>query len=65
MEVSPGSQEPHSRLKMQLTLFLNAPRMQVGSSIPAELDASPLITTRLGMNRYSDEAQAVRGSASR
>lgn len=44
---------------MHLSVFLTHPRMQDGSSIPSELDPLLLIITRLGMNRYSDEAQAV------
>lgn len=44
---------------MHLSLFLTDSRMQGGGEIPPELGPLLLIITRLGMNSYSDDAQAM------
>lgn len=44
---------------MKLTRFLAQAHLQSGTPIPDELDPLPLILTRVAMNRYTLESQAL------
>jgi len=46
-------------IRMKLARFLTDAYLRGGTEIPPELDPLPLIITRIAMNRYSVESQAL------
>jgi hypothetical protein len=44
---------------MKLSRFLAQVHLRGGTEVPSELDPLPLIMTRIGINRYSVESQAL------